>query len=1137
MMEKVNKAGLRDEMVTVLRSLLMGPEDSSSEEVIKGRLNLRYFTGILFPKGAKRSALAEDSEDSSDEDSSGSIPQGGGEFSGDSDNPLSLANEDLPSSVGISFTVRRGSTIVCEASAGRYEPIENDVSESQSDTKQKRKSGEWKRIPIPFETIEFTSSRSEQRSVFDGLASLRVLRRPSRFNNNVEIVTVSLVNEQEKAEKERQESEAKKRLYQVSLSVRTPEDVILPYDAKPARELVLEDQILELQYSDSPVFAVGHGASCGWAVNPDDPQSATEVYVDYLPTGNILRPRFDTVAVNGRDFDDPDLFKLSTIANPSSDRGDLISRLRKFVQFYGQWIEQQTSIDAGDLVGAKEFLISEMRICASRMQYGLDLLEADDGCWEAFRLANLAMLTQRSQLDELRKIRSSRRREGAPWPVPAHEQIELDSVSVFDCDARWRPFQLAFGLMILPDLEPDIDLGSRIVDPSNVDLIWFSTGGGKTEAYMLVTAYELIRRRMRFGSLEKGLGTGVFTRYTLRFLTADQFLRTVSLVCALEKVRIQNQSILGSGTEHRFTVGLYIGSESGSYSKVELAAQDLDKLKTNSEFKGHKFQLGECPECGTALIPSESDIEMHSPDSPYSLFGIATPSHDKLVYRCVNHNCIFNIDDGIPVVTVDDQIYKYPPSILLGTVDKFAMLAFRAEGSSLFGKDKKVVPPTLIIQDELHLISGPLGTIVSLYEAAFETVIKQRFKSFGLGSERTCKYIASSATVRDSDVQIRHLSGSNSKIFPPRGIRSTDSFFATVDKNPNMARRYIGLMGQALRSTSAAHWACAAILQSTRYLAKKHQSRELLDFLWSLLVYSNSKRELGLINAAVNSEIYDRMKAYAEYQGQDPEEVQDLIGMEISSTVVENIVDMRDELATPVSDLNTSIAKDIVPCTNMISVGVDIDRLGLMLVNGQPKTTSEYIQASSRVGRNPNEMGPGLVIALYSPAKPRDRSHYENFVGYHNSVYRFVEPTSVTPGSEKALERAVHAAIVISLRHSNNKLRQNNSAAKFRSDAENEAAILSELRSRLLDCYKHDTDAEIERAQIASSFDEFIAKWDRAARTHFDLQFYNKRGEQPARLLKYFSDLKPDPATPTMTSMRGVDVEIPLKQVGGQANG
>lgn len=1108
----MNKAPLRNEVVDELHKLLLGPGDGENE-VIEGRLNLRYFAGILFPQGEKRSSLASEDSDFEDEDAAPETTQSS-DFSADSDNPLSMANEDLPSSVGLSFTVTAGASISVSVSAANYKNMGGAQPTSQL----------WHRSPYQEDTIEVRHSSSSPIAVLEGNAELHILRRRSRFESSSEIITVSLVNPHTYKEEDSQLKQASLRLYQVALSCRALTGKIVPYDSEEGRDVSFEDQILEMQYLEQPIFAVGHGASCSWTIDQDSDDVA--VKVDYIPSAFVYRPKFDNVYVNGRDFEDSDIFSLSTLEDEDASRDELLGRLSALVSFYEDWISSQDKLCKQRFEEPHKYLISQMLTCANRMRRGLDLLANDDDCWWAFQRANEVMLRQRDQSDYLRSLRNDRIEKGLPWPISALEQIPATFRDFRLNKARWRPFQLAFSLMVIPDLETETDSHT---DSDLVDLIWFSTGGGKTEAYMLVTAYELIRRRVRFGSKEKGLGTGVITRYTLRFLTADQFLRTVSLVCALEKVRIDNQRILGENSNSdAFTVGLFIGQDN-SYGRINEAEKAIKDLNKNPKNVVHRFPVTECSECGTSLVPSSEEFESISDESERGkLFGYRKTLDGRIRYVCPNLNCLFSGSAGLPVSSIDEQIYDSPPSIVLGTVDKFAMLAFRGQAQSLFGS-KKNLPPTLIIQDELHLISGPLGTIVSIYEAGFETVMKRRFNDHGY-PQRSPKYIASSATVRDSDRQILRLMGKRAAVFPPRGIKSDDSFFATLDKNPDTARQYIGLMGQALRSTSAAHWSSAAVLQSVRSIAAKMAKPQEIDFLWTLLVYCNSKRELGLINAAVDSEISDRMKVYAVYQKNDPEEIRELSKREVSSTMVESIVDVRNDLSRPYNGAENSGCSDIVPATNMISVGVDIDRLGLMLVNGQPKTTAEYIQASSRVGRNPIGNGPGLVIALYSPAKPRDRSHYENFVGYHESIYRFVEPTSVTPGSERALERAVHAAITIAVRYTVAKMNSGKKAGSFDPSDPEISEVLKALKDRLLRTYEDALSYRIERQQIEDHFDQFVDHWATLAQNNEELH-YEIKSPPPNRLLKRFDDDRLDGSRATMTSMRGVDLEIPMRDV------
>ncbi|MDA9678006.1 helicase C-terminal domain-containing protein, partial [bacterium] len=481
--------------------------------------------------------------------------------------------------------------------------------------------------------------------------------------------------------------------------------------------------------------------------------------------------------------------------------------------------------------------------------------------------------------------------------------------------------------------------------------------------------------------------------------------------------------------------------------------------------------------------------------------------------------------------------YKNPPDFLLGTVDKFAGVPFTERAGEIFGaareKGVKRSPPSLIIQDELHLISGPLGTLASVYEAAFDTLIKQYQSHIGLPPVGA-KYVASSATVRDSEKQIQRLMGRGAQIFPPRGMRSDDSFFAREDRRSDFARLYVGLMPQGVRATTAAHWTSAALLQAVRYVGEsKLSSREEVDFLWSLLCYCNSKRELGLINGAVAQEITERQRVYGSRQNFNDEYYEQFKKQEVSSEAVKDVSATRSGLLVGVvqrtdsPDVSASRkVVDFVPCTNMISVGVDIDRLGLMLVNGQPKTTAEYIQATSRVGRNPDKQGPGLVVTLYSPAKPRDRSHYEYFKNYHSSLYRLVEPNSVTPGSLRALRRAAHAAVVTVVRHGVTNMSNNDAASTFDSNSTDIKKILEQLQTRLLNAYTADDD--YERGVIQHRLREVVNEWEEWAAQ--GLRCYAPGGKNEPGLLK--NTVQPaasDMGWLTNRSMRGVDVEVPGK--------
>lgn len=1176
----MDKSLIRQKVLEEFQSLVFGPRGGENE-FIEGRrgVTLRYLTGILFPKGQTRQDLSQESEEYTDEENNvEAVNSVIGDFSADEDNPLSMANEELPSSVGMSFVVRTGTTFNIECSGARYKPIESEfnnlsgehkkefagtpavfsikilksnkysvkiqgggsqyevgdlikisgdvfganspendliieVKETDGNTSIKKINADGKarngyvRDVFATETIMSSDIDDSHYFVFGKRAKIRIFSRPSLHQKDCELLSISLENVQEidlDDKRNKTAADIENRIYQVGFKCFSDEPVFRKYDSVKEDIHDLDESILALQYSDSPIFAVGHGASVLWD-DENDSKSTRSIEVSYIPKEYIYRPTFDKLTIaNEKTFKPKDIniFDIESLSNENSDRNLIQQGLYEFCDFYDEWIVYQESKKNKILVQAEDYLINEMKRCSKRIRHGVDLIIKDE-YWLAFKLANRAMLYQIMQRANVQKWRSER--EGKlDWPIDPSENI--DSTTKYDINElskrpAWRPFQLAFFLMTYLDLE------NEGVNRDKVDLIWFSTGGGKTEAYLFLSSYELIRRRIRYDSTELGSGTGVITRYTLRFLTADQFARTVSLCCALEKIRHENLTLLG---EAPMDVGIYVGDKT-TYNWIKQAQEALVELINGINLESHLFQIVECPSCGTNLVPKNGQI------------GISIEKN-SVRYRCLNNHCDFHNKYDIPVKTVDEHIYRSPPSFLIGTVDKFAMLAWRSDSGAIFGskhRGENHVPPSLVIQDELHLISGPLGTISAVYEAGFDTLIKKKQSDLNL-PQTGAKYIASSATIRESDKQIKRITGRESMIFPPRGLRINDSFFTTTDKDKSQARQYLGIMPQGWRSTSASYAISGALLQSVRFVAAFEElKKEDLDFLWTTLCFCNSKRELGLVNSSVNQEIQERMKVCSDAQGNITDRY-DLQKEEISSNV-KHINKARDKLFTTNKD---SGVIDFVPCTTMISVGVDIDRLGLMIVNGQPKTTAEYIQASSRVGRDPSGKGPGLVVTLYSPAKPRDRSHYEQFKSFHQTLYRLVEPTSVTPGSDRALERSLHASLIIALRHGIPDMRDAHGAMNMKPDRPEIADLINSFKARITNIYAE--DFKFERNLIISRIDEIIDKW---SRNRHGLQYSNKK-DRSANCLMIEFDEKQGRSVGlfrTMTSMRSVDTQVTLR--------
>jgi ATP-dependent helicase YprA (DUF1998 family) len=591
----------------------------------------------------------------------------------------------------------------------------------------------------------------------------------------------------------------------------------------------------------------------------------------------------------------------------------------------------------------------------------------------------------------------------------------------------WRPFQLAFILMNLPSL----------VDPAHDDrrlaeLIYFPTGGGKTEAYLGLVAFVLLLRRIRGqGAVHEGRGVAVLLRYTLRLLTLDQLGRAATLICALEELRRRHPKELGNA---RFTVGLWVGANASAnrLRDVHRELSDYTRGQTDSP-----FPLTSCPWCGEPIKIQSIKLVDASGKPTKKNFARAA------VY-CDRSSCAYTEAKlpgyGLPVLFVDEQIYEEVPSFLVATVDKFAMMPWRGDAGMLFGRathldDQRaygvmhdiphgarplpegLLPPELIVQDELHLISGPLGTMVGLYEAAVDYLCELPVG----GAPRPPKVVCSTATVRRAREQIRALFGRQMTLFPPRGIDADDNFFSTVDhESPGRLYVGVGAPGRALRAVSVRSYA-VVLAAARKHFDPKGDPKQPADPYMTLIGYFNSLRELGGMRRLVEDEVRNRVKDIEDgkrpllYVGPHPWAADRKLVMPAELTSrepTERVKQTKKRLDARRTQTDPE-PLDVVLASNMISVGLDIDRLGLMVVTGQPKTTSEYIQATSRVGR----AYPGLVVVCLNVMRPRDRSHYERFVAYHDSFYRDVEATSVTPFSGQALDRGLVGTLLAMVRH------------------------------------------------------------------------------------------------------------------------
>ena len=465
----------------------------------------------------------------------------------------------------------------------------------------------------------------------------------------------------------------------------------------------------------------------------------------------------------------------------------------------------------------------------------------------------------------------------------------------------------------------------------------------------------------------------------------------------------------------------------------DTARSKVRRYKTDPIRNPVPIPIEECPWCGNRFSPDSFTL-LPDDDQP-----------DELRIVCTNFECDFIGERPLPIVAVDDSIYRRLPAFLIATVDKFATLPWIAESGVLLGGATRYAKqgfsgagerhaswgsalpaplpsPDLVIQDELHLIAGPLGTMAGLYETAIDALC---LRNRGDDDVRP-KIVASTATVRRARDQIQALFGrADTQIFPPPGPDRRDSFFAKVVPAAQVPpRQYLGIAAQGRNPKVAMRKVWLALMGAAEKLyrdAGGHENYDNpVDPYMTLLGYFNSLRELGGGRRILEEEVRNTLKSYGQRRRIDEptrlfrDRVTFSEVVELTSRVpTDKVADARRRLGREFHE------KDRIDCaiaTNMISVGLDIPRLGLMGVLGQPKTAAEYIQATSRVGRD-EEKGPGLVVTLLNVHKPRDRSHYERFRHFHETFYRSVEVGSVTPFSARALDRGLAGALVGLARH------------------------------------------------------------------------------------------------------------------------
>jgi hypothetical protein len=1103
---------IREEFEQLVIGDIRGPAFGPDEILPADPVRDRYLVGMLAPREVR--------VDPAQVDDDGQI---GGDSEGDADGSPRIGEAGyFPSSLGLSFAVDGiAAAIRVEAEWGHYRK-ERRLREEldtlpgffiDSRDKEKEKLAVWQRYPrsgtVTVRLHEgmlgpFLPVPVEHPDV--------VIRGKARRHKKHWLVTLFLVNEQIPT----QENIDQQWLFQASLSLSATDssEVFLERSSLLGAEESDEAELAQLAmlYRNELEFAVGHGTAVHAERGGNDPTRAVILTTENVPTFRVPGTAQPDITMKPPLADlERDMKTLSMVPDAEFPRV-----LSPVVTAYRTWLADQEkrvpdpAARLSEHTTAAHDAIVAAREVASRIERGIELLSADPNAAEAFRFANEAMWRQRIQSLAIRHRRSEMDRTQSDVGLPA-------AIKVVDIpkNRSWRVFQIAFLLLNLPALT-DPKHADRRGDAAAADLLFFPTGGGKTEAYLGLVAYTFAIRRLQGvlasddGALDGAEGVAVFMRYTLRLLTSQQFQRAAALVCACEVARRERLPKDARWGTTPFRLGLWIGaSTTPNFARDSRAAIETAHQRDGSTGGyASPLQLTACPWCGSPLTIGAN---VKYDEAHWRTLTMCSDPFGRCPFTDVR-----SPGEGIPVVTVDEDIYRLLPAFIIATVDKFAQLPWRGPLHLLFGRtysrcdrhgfrsrdlDRisghveadshparhgapaaktvscgRLRPPDLIIQDELHLISGPLGTMVGLYETVVDRLASMRIGGVTLRP----KVVASTATIRRASIQANAIFHRRLNVFPPPVLDVTDNFFSEQkDPSPQTPdRRYVGVCARGHRLKAAEARLVMSILAAAQLLFDKYGPAA--DPYMTLVGYFSSLRELAGMRRLLDDDVQQRLPKVARRGlGNRPRYL--AIGELTSRIRSDQIPKLLDRLflthAPGAKKSTTSGPFDVVLATNMISVGVDVPRLGVMLTVGQPKSTAEYIQATSRVGRDVK--GPGVVFTLYNWSRPRDLSHYERFEYDHATFYRYVEALSVTPFSRRALDRGLTALAISLIRqeHAGDLL---GATTNPEMGAQTTPLTLPELR-QTLDAIADRMDGIIgdpaRSAELRSKLDELLDVW------------------------------------------------------------
>lgn len=1095
MSDRFKYSEVRQKIIEAVRTDLIGPVEE--EEVLRDNPRYAYLVGMLDTQSDSKEYSS-----SGEQEVEADMAYDGEDFTAglDDDNePVSSTHFHLPSSIGISFYIENTTNYInLNVSWGDY--VKSTEEYQDKDGKEHSRTV-YKRQPMKeVVRVNFPDFERTKNYQLECDSNVHIYVSRILLKGNYSLVSAYLVNKRNNPS-----DDTEGILFQVEITAFS-DDGSSPFVAEHiCRKILAPDEFF---FEQRPIMGRGRGCAAVW----DTPINGR---VKYIKSSFIPEYEFPGVSPALEGFD-PFFFSTYSMS-VKSKRDETISKLQTLTDSYKNWINRALlnnprmgNADFKEEIGNK--VIRNCQEALNRIIEGIDLLKQDDIAFEAFCFMNRVIFLQNS-------IKKFSKTYGSDIDCSFQDFVNPNNK---DNDFGWRPFQIAFILMNL----------SGIVDPIHpdreiVDLLYFPTGGGKTEAYLGLMAFTIANRRLRAtDDSEYNLDGGVtiFLRYTLRLLTTQQRDRITKMVLAAEMIRQQAYPRFG---KEPISIGFWVGSQvtPNKFSDFEEKA-DRPYEARRARNKVYK-QLLTCPFCGKPLKEESFHIDIDK---------------KTIEIYCTDSNCQFyRYRDNrmhLPIHLVDEEIYSKCPTIILSTVDKFAGLPWHVKTNALFGrvdrkcsrhgyvaigdeheKHKKTqvlpasslssirpfYPPELIIQDELHLITGPLGTVYG----AYETIIEEMCMINGIKP----KYVVSTATIKNAEAQAKSLYARDKTTqFPPNGFEIGDSFFIReipVETDP--FRKYLGICAPGQSVKTALLRVYAIILQEAYACSLQDEYKDVVDPYYSLVGYFNSIRELGGAVRLLQDDIPKRINHIKKRYGMDKQRYLNR-NVEITSRMSSHkIPEKLEQLETTYLErgcLDTAIA------TNMIAVGMDVDRLGLMVVTGQPKQNSEYIQATSRIGRK----YPGLVVTVYNAYRPRDLSHYENFTGYHSQLYRFVEGTTATPFSARARDRVLHALIISAIRLKFPEMACNKNADDITSLSE---AHIQEVKSLIMN--RLNIVKPSARADAEEELDQFIDWWKLQASQAKPLRYYVVETKDYNRLMNTYEVSHSSNEKPTLRSMREVE--------------